>query len=245
MQISPVSLICMELYRLSVKYCYKVFFQNIGDRDFFRKHHMVRKNYALLPGSGCDLQEHRFSPMPEDDEIRFLFIGRVMKLKGIEEYLKAAKLVKTEFPNTRFYIAGWNEEPEYQTVVADCQAEGTVEYIGFRKDIQDWIERCHCVVLPSHGGEGVPNVLLESAATGRACIGSRIPGTEDVIKNGVNGYLFSPGNAEDLAWQMLRFLHLTKEQRETMGRAGREKVEKEFDREIVIEKYLDEVRKIP
>ena len=242
---SAVSLICMELYRISVKHCYKVFFQNTGDKDFFRKHHMVGRNYALLPGSGCDLKEHRYSPMPPDDEIRFLFIGRVMRVKGIDEYLRAAKLVKAEFPNTKFYIAGWNEEPEYQAVVAKYQSEGAVEYIGFRKDIKDWITKCHCTVLPSHGGEGVPNALLESAATGRACIGSRIPGTEDVIENGANGFLFAPGNAQDLAWQMLRFLHLTREQRETMGRAGREKVEREFDREIVIEKYLDEIRNIP
>lgn len=240
---SIVSSICKILYRLSIKKCYKVFFQNTGDKDFFITEGLVRKNYAMLPGSGCNLQQHAFKPLPKDDEIRFLFIGRVMKLKGIDQFLQAAEIIKRKYSNTRFLIAGWNEQPEYMELVKKAQKAGWVEYIGFRKDIDQWIEKCHCTILPSHGGEGVPNVLLESAATGRICIGSRINGTIDVIEDGKTGYLFNTGDGEDLARQIEKFIHLTAEEKAIMGKAGREKVEREFDRQIVIKAYINEVEK--
>lgn len=238
---SLVNTICKILYRLSIKKCYKVFFQNLGDRDFFIKENLVNKNYAMLPGSGCNLQQHTFKSLPDDNEIRFIFIGRVMKLKGIDQYLQAAEITKKKYPNTKFLIAGWNEQPEYMKLVEESQKAGFVEYIGFRKDIDLWIEKCHCTVLPSHGGEGVPNVLLESAATGRICIGSRINGTMDVIENGKTGYLFNTGDGEDLARQIEKFILLSFEEKSAMGKAGRYKVEKEFDRQIVVKAYLDEV----
>lgn len=238
-----VAKICKFLYRISIRKCYKVFFQNTGDRDYFIANNLVFNNYEMLPGSGCNLEEHAYQPMPEDNVTRFIFIGRVMKLKGIDEYLEAAKRIKGKYPNTEFLIAGWNEEEEYKKIVADYQERGFVNYIGFRDDIGDWIAKCHCTVLPSHGGEGVPNVLLESAATGRACIGSMINGTMDVIEDGVTGYLFETGNADSLAEQIEKFLNLSAEEKAEMGRAGREKVEREFDRQIVIKKYCDEVVK--
>ena len=238
-----VSTICMFLYRFSIKNCYKVFFQNTGDRDYFVENKMVADNYAMLPGSGCNLEEHKYVVMPEEDPVRFIFIGRVMKLKGIDEYLQCAKTIKEKYPNTEFLIAGWNEEETYAKIVNEFQEQGYVRYIGFRKDIKDWIAKSHCTILPSHGGEGVPNVLLESAATGRVCIGSKINGTSDVISHGVTGYLFDVGNAESLIEQVESFLKLSFQERNNMALAGRAKIEKEFDRQIVIDKYLEEVEK--
>ena len=236
-----IAFICRILYKLSVKKSYKVFFQNTGDRDYFVKHKMVRNNYDMLPGSGCNLEENAFSDMPSDETIKFIFIGRVMNLKGIDEYLECAKTIKSKYPNTIFYIAGWNEEEKYKQIVQDYQEKGYVEYIGFRKDIKDWIRQCHCTILPSHGGEGVPNVLLESAATGRVCIGSTISGTKDVIDDNVTGFLFETGDSNSLIDNVEKFLHLSFEEREQMGLAGRKKIEKEFDRQIVIVKYLEEL----
>lgn len=238
---SLVSSICEVLYKLSIKRCYKVFFQNTGDRDFFIKEGLVKNNYAMLPGSGCNLQQHTFKPLPEGNEIRFIFIGRVMKLKGIDQYLQAAEIIRKKYPNTKFLIAGWNEQPDYMKLVEDAQKAGWVKYIGFRKDIDQWIEKCHCTILPSHGGEGVPNVLLESAATGRICIGSKINGTMDVIEDGKTGFLFNTGDGEDLARKIEKFILLSPELRSAMGRAGREKVEHEFDRRIVVNAYMKEI----
>lgn len=237
-----VATICMNLYRISVRKCYKTFFQNTGDRDFFIQHKMVKADHCeMLPGSGCNLEQHSFKPLPDASHLNFIYIGRVMKLKGIDEYLECARRVKEKHPDTTFYIAGWNEEPEYMAKVEEAQKQGWIEYLGFRKDIDQWIERCHCTILASHGGEGVPNVLLESAASGRICIASDINGSRDVVDNGKTGYLFKVGDADDLTDKVEKFISLSDEEKATMGAAGREKIEKEFDRQIVVEKYLKEI----
>ena len=242
---SLVGEIAKFLYKISVKKCYKVFFQNTGDRDFFIQNRLVGDNHAMLPGSGCNLEQHAFCPMPDSDTVRFIFIGRVMKLKGIDEYLRCAEIIKAKYPNTEFLIAGWNEEETYVDIVRQYEERGIVKYIGFQKNIDEWIQKCHCTILPSHGGEGVPNVLLESAATGRVCIASRINGSSDVVEDGVTGYLFETGNAEDLVAKVETFLALTEEERANMGVAGRAKVEREFDRNIVINAYLAELGEAP
>ncbi len=237
-----LSRVCRFLYRVSLRKCYKVFFQNVGDRDYFIKHKMIKDNYAMLPGSGCNLEEHPYSDISFEDGItKFIFIGRVMKLKGIDEYLGCAKAIKTKYPDTRFYIAGWNEEEDYRKNVQESQDAGYVEYIGFRKDITDWIRKCCCTILPSHGGEGIPNALLESSATGRICIASDINGSRDVVEDGKTGFLFKPGDAKDLTAQVEKVLAMTPDERIAMGRAGREKIEREYDRNIVINIYLNEV----
>ena len=234
-----VAKICRVLYRHTVKNCYKVFFQNTGDRDMFIKNGMVKENWDMLPGSGVNLKQFSVVPLPEGNGVNFIFIGRVMKLKGIDEFLEAAKRTKDKYPNTNFYIAGFIEEGDYKDKVASYG--DAVVPLGFVKDITGEIKKCHCTILPSHGGEGVPNVLLESAAMGRICIGSRIPGTEDVIDDGRTGYLFEPTNVESLVEAIEKVMKLSTEQMVGMGLAGRTKVEIEFNREIVIKKYIDEV----
>lgn len=233
------------LYKVSIRHCEKVFFQNTSDRAYFIQHGLVREERtAMLPGSGVNLANFPLSPMLQDGETRFIYIGRVMGLKGIDQYIQAARAVRSERPDARFYIAGFAEDGRYKQLVERSHREGVIEYLGFRKDVADWIRRCHCTVLPSHGGEGVPNVLLESAATGRACIASRIPGSMDVVDEGKTGYLFTAGNADELAGCIRRFLALSPLERENMGLAGREKVERCFNREIVIQAYMDELSRV-
>lgn len=239
---SFVSVIAKYLYKVSVKYSYKVFFQNSSDRDLFVKNGMVTNNWDMLPGSGCNLEEHKLVEMPSDEVIKFIFIGRVMQLKGIDEYLACAKAIKEKYENVKFYIAGWNEEEKYKEIVSEYEQKGYVEYLGFRKDIGDWIAKCHCTILPSHGGEGVPNVMLESAATGRVCIGSSIAGTVDVIEDGVTGYIFKSKDYKSLVEKVEKFIKLSFEEKKAMGLAGRKKVEAEFDRQIVVDKYMDELK---
>lgn len=228
------------LYKISMKKAYKVYFQNTGDRDYFIEHKMVKDNYEMLPGSGVNLEQHQFCPLPEGEELRFIYIGRVMAVKGVDQYLEAAKAIRDKYPNTKFYVAGFIEEDVYKMLIEGYAEKGIIEYLGFRKDIDQWIEHCHCTVLPSLGGEGVPNVLLESAATGRVCIASDINGSRDVVEEGVTGYLFTPGDSDELIEKLERFIALSAEERSLMGLRGREKVAKEFDREIVIGKYIGE-----
>lgn len=231
------------LYKFSIKNSYKIFFQNNGDLSFFKKEKILNDNYELLPGSGVNLSEFKFSPMKFDnDEIHFIFIGRIMKVKGIEEYLEAAKSIKNKFPNAIFNIAGFIEEKEYLELINEYHNKKIINFLGFQKDIKGVIEKCHCTVLPSHGGEGVPNVLLESAAIGRACIASNIPGSDLVIDNNKNGYLFDAHNSIELSKKLECFLLLNNKNKRKMGEEGRKIVEVEFDRNIVIDKYLEELK---
>lgn len=242
---SFLSEIAKVLYKFSVKKAYKVFFQNTGDRDLFIKNGMVGKNnYAMLPGSGVNLDQHQFAPMEDGDTVNFIFIGRVMGVKGVDQYFECAEYIKEKYPNTNFYVAGFVDDDSYKTKVEEYHNKGIINYIGFQKNIREWIKKCHCTILPSLGGEGVPNVLLESAATGRVCIGSDIPGTSGVIDDGKTGYLFEGGNGQDLIEKVEKFMKLSPEERKAMGVAGREKVEREFDRQIVVNTYLNEINSL-
>lgn len=238
-----LSRLVRELYRISIRRCSKVFFQNTGDRDYFIRHGMVKDNWDMLPGSGVNLEQHALAPMPDDGEIRFLYIGRIMAVKGIDQYLQCAKAIRARHPDTRFYLAGFIEEAALEPVMKEYTEAGIVEYLGFRDDIDDWIRHCHCTVLPSLGGEGVPNVLLESAATGRACIASNINGSREVIEDDVTGYLYPVGDTEALIDRVERFLALSSAERQAMGLRGHEKAAREFDREKVIARYVEEAEK--
>lgn len=229
------------LYRMSLRNVYKVFFQNTGDRDYFVKHGLVRDNWDVLPGSGVNLKQHCFTELPADDTVSFIYIGRIMAVKGIREFLNCAEYIRPKYPNARFYMAGFIEEERLEASIREAAERGIVEYVGFQEDIDSWIRKCHCTILPSLGGEGVPNVLLESAATGRACIASRINGSMDVVEEGRTGFLFEPGNTDELIEKVEKFLALSFEEKRAMGCAGHEKVEREFDREIVISRYMREV----
>ena len=240
---NALAMVVRSLYRASVRNCYKVFFQNADDRDYFLRYHIVKDNWALIPGSGVNLQQHALCPMPDDGEIRFLYVGRIMSVKGIDQLLDCAVAVRRRHPNTRFLLAGFVEQEQYKAKLKEYEAQGYIEHLGFQKDIDAVIRRCHCTILPSHGGEGVPNAVLESAAVGRACIVSNVPGSRDAVEDGVTGYIFEPRSSADLIDKVERFLALTKEQREQMGLAGHDKAAREFDREIVIKAYLDEVEK--
>ncbi|MEK3941946.1 glycosyltransferase family 4 protein [Paenibacillus sp. FSL L8-0323] len=241
---SFVSRLVILLYKISVKNSWMVFFQNSGDKDFFIDHKMIRDNYIVLPGSGVNLEQYSATDMPSGSEINFIFIGRIMKLKGIEEYLSCAEILKGRYSNVNFYIAGFIEEDKYKKIIKEYSNQGIIKYIGFQKDIKTWIQKCHCTVLPSHGGEGIPNVLLESAAMGRACIASNINGSNDVITDGVTGYLFETGSRGDLSVKLEQFIQLSNNERNQMGQLGREKVERQFDRRFVIEAYIEELEKV-
>lgn len=241
---SVLSEIAKTLYKISIKKSYKVFFQNSGDKEFFVENKMVKNNYAMLPGSGVNLEQYELCEFPPDDEINFIFIGRVMEIKGIDEYLEAAKKIRQEYKNVNFYVAGFIEEEKYKSIIEEYNSKGIIKYIGFQKDIKLWIEKCHCTVLPSHGGEGVPNVLLESAAMGRICVASNINGTDDIITEGINGYLFRVKDVESLHKCMENIIKLDWIEKKTIGLKSREVVERLFDRNIIVNLYINEIEKI-
>ncbi|WP_419881723.1 glycosyltransferase family 4 protein [Peribacillus sp. B-H-3] len=233
--------ITLMLYKLGLKKASCVFFQNRTNRMFFKDNRIVESKTRLIPGSGVNLEQHKYEEYPMSDEVvQFLFIGRIMKAKGIEELLEAAKLVKAKYPNIQFHLIGGSEE-NYNEKLDELERQDVIKYHGQQDDVHSFIKKSHAIILPSYH-EGLANVLLESASSGRPVLASRVPGCVETFEDGVTGFDFEVREVESLVKAVLRFINLPYEQKREMGMAGRRKMENEFDRNIVIKAYMDEIR---
>lgn len=232
-----------RMYKYACDKASLVFFQNQGNLDFFLENNMVDPNKVrLIPGSGVNLD--KFQPMKKtnkaDGIIRFLYIGRIMKDKGIQEYLEAANRITKQYSNTEFQILGSYEEEGYRELIED---NPRVRYLGRSDDVREQIREVDCIVHPSYH-EGMSNVLLEGAAMGKPLLASNIPGCKEIVDDGLNGYLFESKSVDSMVEKIRLFLALNAEQRMEMGLASRRKVEKEFDRNLVVEAYLQAISEI-
>lgn len=236
-----LSIITTILYKYALRKANKVFFQNEANLAFMKAKKIVKDNYDLLPGSGVNVQQYQPLPYPNDEIINFAFIARVMKEKGIDQYLDAAEYIHNKYPNTRFHIYGACSD-EYEPVLKEKSDEYVI-YHGIVKDMLPIYEMTACTIHPTYYPEGMSNVLLESCASARPIITTERPGCKEIIDNGVNGFLVRERDSADLIEKVEQFLKLNYEQKREMGLKGREKVEREFDRNIVIEKYEKEILK--
>lgn len=238
-----VQKITVMLYRLALARVQRVFFQNEENRQFFVDRKLAMGKHGMLPGSGVNLQ--RFSPLeyPGEETTEFVFISRIMKEKGADQYLEAAEYIRGKYPNTRFHICGFCEQA-YEQKLKDLHDKGIIIYHGMVRDVKQVIAKTHCTIHPTYYPEGLSNVLLESAACARALITTNRSGCREVIDNGINGFVVEQKNAQDLIEKIEAFLALPWEQKKAMGIAGRAKVEREFDRQIVVEKYLQEMKNL-
>ncbi len=232
--------ITLCLYRLALPGAKKVFFQNQENRQFFVDRKLAMGKHDMLPGSGVNLDNYKVSEYPSNETIEFVFISRIMKEKGIDQYLAAAKYLREKYPQTRFHICGFCE-PEYDGELQKYVDDGTVIYHGLVKDIAAIHKMTHCTVHPTYYPEGLSNVLLEASACGRPIITTDRSGCREVINDGVNGYVVKQKDSADLIEKLEKFINLPYEQKKAMGLAGRVKVEREFDRKIVVKKYLEEL----
>ena len=232
--------ITIALYRYGLRSAQKVFFQNTENRDFMIDHHVVKGAYDLLPGSGVNIEQYHVLDYPEGDIVNFVFISRIMKEKGIDQYLEAAKVITKKYPNTRFHICGFCEA-EYKGQLDELIKNGTVIYHGLVSDMMDIYKIDSCTVHPTYYPEGMSNVLLESCACGRPIITTDRSGCREIIDDGVNGFLVKEKDSLDLIEKIEKFLALTMDKRKLMGVEGHRKVEKEFNRQIVVNKYLSEI----
>jgi galacturonosyltransferase len=201
-------------------------------------------HYRRIPGSGVNLQQFPFKPYPEnDDEIIFNFVARIMKGKGIREYLDCAERVKADCPNARFIIYGDYDDESYRPRIEELEKRGIVEYGGIQLDMKPCIEKAHAVIHPSYY-EGMTNVVLEHSAMGRVCLGSDVPGIREGIEDGKTGYLFQVRDVDSMVEKVETFIRLPHGEKAKMGKAAREKMEREFSREIVTNIYLEEIERI-
>lgn len=228
------------LYKVALKKAKCVFFQNGENLKFFNDKFIYNQNIKLIPGSGVNINYYTTIDYPSDEKINFLFISRVMKEKGIEQYIDAAIYIKSKYPDTQFHILGFCEE-EYEHKLKELHRKGIIVYHGMQKDVRIYHRISHCTVHPSYYPEGLSNVLLESCACARPIITTDRPGCREVVEDGVNGLICKPRDSGDLIKQIEKFIALPYEKKKQMGLAGRVKVEREFDRNKVVEAYMEEI----
>ena len=228
------------MYRLGLKKAECIFFQNRENREIFEKYHIRGKKSKLVSGSGVNLKRHCFEPYPEDDQVRFLYVGRMMREKGIEELLEAAKQLHDD--DTEFALLGYPDE-DYQDRLDTYEKEGYIKQLGFDPDVHVYIKNASALVLPTYH-EGMSNVLMEASATGRPVIATNISGCKEIFEEGVTGFSCEPKSSEDLIRALKKFLKLSREERAVMGQKARQKMEREFDREKVADAYMEEIETV-
>jgi len=243
--------IVRSLYKVGLHRSRRIFFQNAEDRQLFVESGLVKAEVAdRLPGSGIDLMRYSPAPpaapaAPARRPFRFVLVARMIRHKGVADFVNAARIVRRRFPGTEFRLVGFLNPKDPNGITAEevlnWQEEGVIEYCGETDDVRPYLAHADCAVLPSGYPEGVPRSLLEAAAMGRPIITTDTAGCRDIVDHEVNGFHCRVKDAEDLAEKMMHMMALPAEMRLRMGRAGRRKVESEFDEKIVIRKYLDEI----
>ena len=231
------------LYKLGLRKANIVFFQNEANRKFCIKSGIADFSSILLPGSGVNLQHHIFQDYPKDEgKIRFLYIGRLIKDKGTSELFEAIRYIKEKYSQTEFQIVGSVGE-DYKKELDDLVKRGSVIFHGEQLDIRPFIGAVECTIMPSYH-EGMSNVNLESAANGRPVITTNVPGCKETVDDSETGYLIESKNTKSLIGAIERFIALPYKKKVLMGLNARKKVEKEFDRQIVVKAYLDAIAEI-
>lgn len=242
-----LSTILLHFYKISVKKARRVFFQNIKNQQFMNERGVACHNASLLPGSGVNLTEHPFREYPvEKNIISFLAVIRIMKDKGIDEYLTAAEEMKQRGANARFFLAGEYEEETreiYEKRIQRLQEENIICYLGHIDNVEQEMAKRHVIVHPSYH-EGMSNVLLEAAACGRPVLATNVHGCIETLSPNVSGIVFEPRSAQALIEAMEKLLQLSFQERRQMGIAGRHWVETHFDRRLVISAYEQELDKL-
>lgn len=244
--------VLQQLYRLALSLSSRVFFQNPDDLQLFLKLGLVAQpQTALLPGSGVDLHKFQRVPLPclqgsagtqsaGHRRFVFLLVARMLKDKGVEEYVQAARQLKASHPQVECALLGFLDSDNPTAISAgQMQAwvdEGVVRYWGTSSDVRVQLAQADCVVLPSYR-EGTPRTLLEAAAMGRPLIATNVPGCRQVVCNGLNGLLCQPRDPQDLAQKMAQMLALPYDELQQMGHASRQWVEQRFDEQLVIDQY--------
>lgn len=225
------------MYKFSLKDTKTAFFENEENRQIFIKAGIVpEQKTCLLMGAGVNLIRYHVTEYPAGETTKFLFMGRVMKEKGIDELFEAMHRLTADGIDCSLDVLGGYEE-DYKEIIEKYEAEGWLNYYGYQTDVTPFISAAHCFVLPSWH-EGMANTNLESAASGRPVITSNIHGCLEAVEDGVSGYLVEKKNIADLYRAMKKFIGLSYEERKKMGLAGRKRMEKYFDKKIVVEKTI-------
>ena len=228
------------MYKVGLRKAKTVFFENCENQQVFISNGIVKEEQTcLLNGAGVDLEHFQIAEYPGGEHVKFLFIGRVMKEKGIDELFEAMRKLRADGVNCSLDVLGSYEE-DYKTQIEQYEAEGWLHYHGYQLDVRPFIAASHCFVLPSWH-EGMANTNLECAASGRPVITSNIHGCLEAVEDGVTGYLCTQKNADHLYKVMKSFIMLSYEERMKMGMAGRKRMEEVFDKKKVVKRTIEKL----
>ena len=242
----------MWLFKLAYQKSACMMFQNATNMQVAIDQGMVKGDYKLIPGSGVNTDRYPLQPYPEGGDgkegepIVFNYIGRVLHDKGVDDYIEAAKRIKAKYPQAEFNMLGFIEPTEihYEEDLRILGEQGIVMYRGSQKDVKPWVARAHATIHPSTYGEGMSNVLLESASMGRFIITTNNPGCQETLEHEKTGFIYQGGNVDALVETIERFLAMPNETRQKMGEAGRERVKAQFSREFVIKAYKEKISEL-
>lgn len=230
-----------------------IMFQNAANMQLAKDHGMVSGECQLIPGSGVDTDRYPLQEYPEGGNgitgptIVFNYIGRILHDKGVDDYIEIAKRIKNKYPATEFNMLGFiepTEESHYGPLLKILEAQGIIKYRGSQNDVKPFIARSHAIIHPSTYGEGMSNVLLENASSGRFLITTDNPGCKETVEDNVTGYIYHGGDVDVLEAKVKCFLALNNKNRKEMGIKGRERVKHGFSRKIVINAYLEKIKEL-
>lgn len=242
----------MWLFKMAYQKSSCMMFQNATNMQVAIEQGMVKGDYKLIPGSGVNTDRYPLQPYPaggdgkEGEPIVFNYIGRVLHDKGVDDYIEAAKRIKAKYPQTEFNMLGFIEPTEihYEEDLRILGEQGIVQYRGSQKDVKPWVARSHATIHPSTYGEGMSNVLLESASMGRFIITTNNPGCQETLEHEKTGFIYQGGNVDALVETIERFLAMPNETRQKMGETGRERVKAQFSRKFVIKAYKEKINEL-
>ncbi len=222
------------LYRIALKRAKVVFFENLNNREEFLKYHICNSDKScLLNGAGVNTLAYKYLNYPNNSyNTKFLFVGRVMREKGVDELLEAMRMLRKEGHHCLLDIVGPFEE-DYREKLDNFEKEGWLKYHGFQRDVIPFIANSHCFVLPSYH-EGMANTNLECASCGRPIITSNIPGCREAVIDGKTGLLCEPKNVESLYTAMKAIVAMSNSDREIMGKEGRKYIQSDFNKEEIV-----------
>lgn len=231
----------LRMYRIGLRKAKVVFFENTGNRDTLVELGVVdRKKTYPLHGAGIDTEAFPYEPYPLDETVRFLFVGRVMREKGVEELFSAMERLRAKYGSkVTLDMIGYLEE-SYEQKIRELQTRSIVCFHGFQDDVKSYYCQSHCVVLPSYH-EGMSNVLLEAGALGRPLITTNIPGCKEAVMDDMTGYLCQPRDESSLYDAMDRFVQLSVADKERMGKASHDFVVSVFDKRQVVEETVSQL----
>lgn len=230
------------LYKKSFKNVKHVFFENEANLSVFNKKIMKLKSCSLIPGSGVNITKFNYTEYPNDDDIvRFLFVGRIMKEKGIEEFLYVAEQLNNP-DKVEFHVAGSFEE-NYKNIFEKKINNKEIIYHGYVNDVKNIMSKMHCIILPSWH-EGMSNIMLEAQSIGRPVIGSNVNGVKETFRDHISGLSFEVKNKNDLLEKVQLFVSLSLEEKREMGLLGRKHIIDNFNRDTVVSQYFDKCMEV-